>query len=199
METCKACGHQYAASARKCPHCGAPAGSARAPYVRCLRCGTVMTARHKECKACGQPLTPQTAVPAPRPRKAPRQRRPLTRRQMLVWGASALGLVILLVAEGFLVAGLYERSAYRHTLELWESGGPVEQNLREPDPVYRETELPEVPEELFDSLAAEEQPADSLAPEHEAPVSEEAPAETDEYFTQAEGAAPSVNPLMLRL
>ena len=64
--------------------------------------------------------------------------------------------------------------------------------------MYRETELPEVPEELFDSLDAEEQPADSLAPEHDAPVSEEAPAETDEYFTQAEGAAPSVNPLMLR-
>ena len=112
------------------------------------------------------------------------------RRRLLVWGGLLLLLVFLLAGEGLLVSVLSERAAYRHTLELWQSGGSAESNLREPDPVYKEPEVPEVPEELFENLAADSTGTKEEPPAEQAPESEPGPENVDDYFASAAGLIP---------
>ena len=88
-------------------------------------------------------------------------------RQILVRSVAALLLAGLLAGEGYLVAGFYRQQAYRHTMELWNCGGTVEANRRTPDPVYRETETPELPDSLFDNLMADEEAGDTIFTDNE--------------------------------
>lgn len=164
---CKACGHEYADNLKNCPHCGCAKDASCPPYVSCPRCGTVMPARRKECPGCGLAITPQNARPARQPRHRTPTRPRLQPRQILVHSVAALLLAGLLAGEGYLVAGFYRQQAYRHTMELWNCGGTVEANRRTPDPVYRETETPELPDSLFDNLIDDEEAGDTIFTDNE--------------------------------
>lgn len=161
--TCKVCGEQYPAYLKKCPRCGTARNSKVPAWLCCSRCGAFMSSRRRTCPDCGQVISPRTATVAFLPKRKPGQRW----RTAAIWGGAVVVAAGLLAVEGFLVEKAYAHDAYQRAMELWDCGGSIEANRREPDPIYeQEVEEPRVAQttdSLFDSLVREAHIADSLA------------------------------------
>lgn len=166
---CRVCGTHYPGRKAKCPRCGCPRGGTVPAYLRCTRCDTVLSSRHKTCPGCGQTISPSTARVAFLPPRRPGS----GRRAAIAWTVGIVAAVAVLAAEAFIVEGIYANRAYNRALDLWDCGGSIEANRREPDPVYEQPAAPEVPDSLFyddtdfihlpDSLGdGPDAPADSL-------------------------------------
>lgn len=138
------------------------------------------------CPRCGHPAPPVPMPAAPqktvtrRPKKAKQPER--RGRKALIWSFVALLFAGVLAGEYFLTAGIYRTATYKECLELWNSGTPIGNNRRAPDPVYRVIE-PEAPADtLIDRLIDEsELGTDSIdlpaaAPHH-------SPEDIDSLFT----------------
>lgn len=157
---CKVCGTRYPATERRCPHCGCRTGAAVPAYLKCRRCGTVMPSARKRCPGCGDTISPATATAIPLSDVPQKPRRNST---WWKWALAIAGVIILLTGEALLVRTIYANITCRESLRMWDCGGSVEANRRNPDPYYGDVTLEQQAEE--DSLRAHryDTPPDSTA------------------------------------
>lgn len=82
-----------------------------------------------------------------KPKNDPQRRKRMLRTLLFTLLVAAIG-----TGEYFAVYAAYENMARRKALQLWDCGGSIEANRREPDPTYVEPVLPDVPDSLFDDF-----------------------------------------------
>lgn len=91
-----------------------------------------------------------------KPDSRKRNRKAGGRKRLLRTSLYVLLVACLATGEYFAVAAAYGNMAYRETLDLWNCGGSIEANRREPDPTYVEPVVPDVPDSLFDEFPESE-------------------------------------------
>ncbi|MBS7408343.1 MAG: hypothetical protein SOU82_05940 [Alloprevotella sp.] len=155
---CKVCGTEYPDKKSQCPRCGCRKGETIPANLKCKRCGTTFSSRHKTCPACGIVVSPTTAEVAFLPPSNAKAKM----KQRLIWGALWLGLVLVCIGEAFLVKAIYARSAQNTAKELWEANDRIEDNRREPDPIYKQPVVEDTPDSLINDLILHDGQADSL-------------------------------------
>lgn len=100
------------------------------------------------------------------------------RRRRIVRTFLCVVLVAVVAAgEYFAVYMAYENMERRKALRLWDCGGSIEANRREPDPVYVEPVMPDVPDSLFEELPEQADIEDFSADADDTEIEEAEPEE----------------------